>query len=309
MAKTYLYFESLSKDTDLETAVNALCEATSFDEDMARGFLEREFAISAADQDAAETISQTLSAQGVNISYQHNAVPPSVYLREIYRRIEKLENKVEDLTDASLALTRAVEQQPSASENLDQLSELFVHLSLEMRKDVRRSLLSLFDDEATPDADELTISNEPDPLDEPTDIEEASAPEEADEEPAQFEEHTEELSEDEISELMQESDVEEAMVELDEPEEVAESEFSDELDEFEERDEELEESDQAEEEPEDNPVEPEETEASEDDVFEDFEAADESEVPAEETEPASEDAGSEEASPEANKPKDPFVDH
>ena len=229
MAKTYLYFESLSKDTDLETAVSALSEATSFDEDMARGFLEREFAISAANQDAAETISQTLSAQGVNISYQHNAVPPSVYLREIYARIEKLETRVEHLTDSSLALTQAIEQQPSASENLDQLAELFVHLSLEMRKDVRRSLLSLFDDEDAPTQDQLSISDEPDPLDEPTDKEEPSISEETDKEPVELEEHAEELSEEEIAELTEEN-----LVEFDEPEEVTESELSDAQNEFEE---------------------------------------------------------------------------
>jgi len=142
MSKTYLYFESLSKDTDLETAITAICTATSFDEDMTRGFLEREFAISAADKDAAELISQTLSAQGVHISYQHNAVPPSVYLREIYARLEKLESQVQTLTEANSSLAQAIDKQPTADENLANLSALFVELSLEMRKDVRRSLPS-----------------------------------------------------------------------------------------------------------------------------------------------------------------------
>jgi len=204
MAKTYLYFEYLAKGTDLETAIAALCQATSFDEGMARGFLEREFAISAADQDTAETISQTLSAQGVHISYQHNAIPPSVYLREIYARLDKLEGQVQGLTDANVALTQAIEHQPSASDNLVYLSDLFTELSIEMRKDVRRSLLSLFDEdseetasasEAMPenlenvqDAIEQHVSEkseEPEKLEEPTELEEpeiAEKPEAATEE-------------------------------------------------------------------------------------------------------------------------------
>ncbi|HCH24333.1 MAG TPA: hypothetical protein DE179_08565, partial [Oceanospirillaceae bacterium] len=186
MAKTYLYFESLTKDTDLETAIAALCQATSFDEDMARGFLEREFAISATDQDAAETISQTLSAQGVQISYQHNAVPPSVYLREIYTRLDKLEGQVQGLTNTTAALTQAIQQQPSASDNLVYLSELFTELSIEMRKDVRRSLLSLFDDEKSEDD-----ANSPEPqevLDDSAGLEESEESHQPDkfEEPEEF---------------------------------------------------------------------------------------------------------------------------
>jgi hypothetical protein len=273
MAKTYLYFESLSKDTDLETAIAALCQATSFDEDMARGFLEREFAISATDQEAAETISQTLSAQGVHISYQHNAVPPSVYLREIYARLEQLEGKVQTLTDANMALTQAVQQQPSASDNLVYLGELFAELSVEMRKDVRRSLLSLFDDEKS--ADE---THPPEPQE---DLEEAAAFAEPDEAvaPEEFDE-PEELEE---------------SAELEEPEEFEQPEEVDAQEEFDE-------SEQFDEPEEFN--EPEAVEQTEQAAFEDFAAPAASEP--EQNQP---EANSEELNPAPEKPKDPFVDH